>query len=121
MTLRDACLLHYRQRGIERQLCALLRRHPFRHAAERLRADAAVVTDLLQRLKEADEIDDALPWHHALVVADLLRRLSFSIGHVHVDDALLASGQDVRDRAARVMPVPDVENDADVGPAVLRE
>src|SRR6476660_3711826 len=88
MTLCDAGFLHDRQRRIESELRALLGRHSLRHTAKRLRADAAVVTDLLQRLEEADEIDHALTRHHALIVADLLRRLSFGVRHMHVDDTL---------------------------------
>src|SRR6185503_4352065 len=89
--------------------------------AQRLGTDAAVVADLLQRLEEAGQIDDAFAGHQPLVVAHFLGRLCLRVGHVYMDDAILAGGENVLDGAAGVMPVPDVENDTDVRSAVLRE
>ena len=40
----------------------------------------------LQRLEEADEIDDPFARHVALVVADFFGRRGLRVGDVHVDD-----------------------------------
>ena len=99
----------------------LFRRHVFRNAPEGFGADAVLVADLLQRLQEADEIDDAFARHQPLVVPHFFRRAFLRIGEMEVNDPRLVGGEDVGNRPSGVIPVPDVEDRADVRTGLLCE
>src|SRR6188474_3135224 len=81
-----AGFLHDRLRSLEPQPGRVLRGHVLGNAPEGFGADAVLISDLLQRLEEADEIDDAFARHQPLIIEHFCRRAFLRVGEMEVND-----------------------------------
>ena len=80
-----------------------------------------MVTDPMQGLQEAGQVDDAFAGQQALVIADLFRRQIWGVIEMDVHDAVAAGRDDVLGGRPGVVPVPGIEKQTDVGTAFLGE
>src|SRR5262245_24869247 len=108
-------------RPLHPQPRAFLGRRLPQSMAEDLRTDAIVITNLLERSEESAEIHDTLAWKQSFVVADLFRRQLRCVRRLYMYDSIAARGDDVLRGTTGVMPVPGIEEHADIRAALLSE
>ena len=77
--------------------------------------------DALERLQEAGQVDNAFAGQQALIIVDLLRRDVRRVIEMDMDNAIAAGGKDVLGRGSRVVPVPGIEQQPDVGTTFFGE